>query len=303
MSHDQGPDQAGGNAPRGGVGELLHTLAAGEGNVLGFREILPEIMRGSGLDRLAVLHHRLDRQGHVRSRKTFVLRFLSGDHRDGEVVAQELLVKPVDHPRFLDRLGLRFMRRVPLLPEELGGSQEQARPHFPTHHVRPLVDQQRQIAVGLHPAGEGGANDRLGGRPDHVWLRQLTGRNHFCFPRLGIFHRLQAMMRHHRAFRREALRVLRLLFKIGQRDQQREISVLMPRRLEAAVKLLLDQLPDAVAPRLDHHAAPRLRVLREVGGLDHLLVPLGKILFSGGGNGGLFGGHDGAPHWSPPRPR
>ena len=64
--------------------------------------------------------------------------------------------------------------------------------------------------------------------------------------------------------------------------------------LKAAVQLLLDQLPDTVAPRLDHHAAAGFRILGEVGGFDDLLIPLGEILGAGRGDGGLFGGHSAA---------
>ena len=61
VRHDQRADQAGGNTPRSRVRVLHRAVAAGERNVLRLREILPEVMRRSRLDRLAVLHHRLDR--------------------------------------------------------------------------------------------------------------------------------------------------------------------------------------------------------------------------------------------------
>ena len=78
--------------------------------------------------------------------------------------------------------------------------------------------------------------------------------------------RLQAMMRDHGALRGEALGVLRLLLQIAQRDEQREVGVLVAGGLEHHVELALDVLPDAVAPRLDDHAAAHLGVLRHVGG-------------------------------------
>jgi len=251
-------------------------------------------MGGARLDRLSVLNHRLDGQGHVRAGKTLVLALLAGHNGDGEMVAQELLVKAVDHPSFHDSLVLRLVRRVAFLPEKLRRTQEKARAHFPAHHVRPLVDEQRQVAVALHPAREGRADDRFRGRADHIRLRQLAARDHLCFPCLRIFHCLKAMMRHHCAFRREALRVFRLFLQIGKRDQQREVGVLVAGRLEAAVELLLDELPDPVTPWLDHHAAPCLGVFREICSLDDLLIPLGKILRPGRADGGFFCGHIGA---------
>ena len=250
-------------------------------------------MRGAGLDGLLVLHHRLDGESHVRAGEALVRGFFTGDHRDGQVVAEKFLILGVDHLGLHDGLLPRLVGGVALLPEKFGGAEEQPRPHFPTHHVRPLIDQQRQIAVGLDPAGEGGTDDRLRGRPDHVGLGQLTGRDHFGFAGDGIFHHLQPVMRDHRALGSEALGVFRLLFQIGQRDEQREIGVLVARRFEAPVKLLLDELPDAISPWFDDHAAARFRVLRHVGGLDDLLVPLGEILGAGGADGGLFCEHDG----------
>ena len=44
VGHDQGADQAGGYTPRSGVGVLDLTVAAGERDILGFGEILSEVM-------------------------------------------------------------------------------------------------------------------------------------------------------------------------------------------------------------------------------------------------------------------
>ena len=37
------------------------------------------------------------------------------------------------------------------LPQEFGGAQEDSRSQLPSHDVRPLVEQQRQIAVTVDP--------------------------------------------------------------------------------------------------------------------------------------------------------
>ena len=200
----------------------------------------------------------------------------------------------MDHAGFRDRFVLRFVGGVAFLPEKLRGAQKQAWPHFPTHHVRPLVNQKRQIAVRFDPARKRRADDRLRSRPDHVRLRQFAGGNHLGLARDRIFHGLESVVRDHGALGGEPFRVFRLFFQIGEGNQQREVGVLVARRLEAAVQLLLDQLPDAVAPWLDHHAAARFRILGEVGGFDDLLIPLGEILGAGRGDGGLFGGHGAA---------
>ena len=61
-----------------------------------------------------------------------------------------------------------------LLPEELGGAQEQPRAHLPADDVGPLVDQDRQIAIRLHPLGVHGADDRFAGGPHDQRLFQLA---------------------------------------------------------------------------------------------------------------------------------
>ena len=69
----------------------------------------------------------------------------------------------------------------------------------------------------------------------------------------------------------------RLLLQEAQRDEQREVGVLVPGGLEHRVEPPLDVLPDRVAPRLDHHAAADVGVLGQVGRLDDLLIPLGIV--------------------------
>ena len=46
----------------------------------------PRIMRGAGLQRLAVLHHRFDGIGAHRAGETLILRLLARDHRHGQHV-------------------------------------------------------------------------------------------------------------------------------------------------------------------------------------------------------------------------
>ena len=65
------------------------------------------------------------------------------------------------------------MGGVTFLPVEFQRAQEQARAHFPAHHVAPLVDQHRQVAVRLDPLGVHVADDGLGGRPHHQRLLQF----------------------------------------------------------------------------------------------------------------------------------
>jgi len=66
-----------------------------------------------------------------------------------------------DPQRLGQRLVFSLMRGVPLLPEELPCAQEEARTEFPAHDVGPLVVEQRQVAVGLDPAGVRRPDDGL----------------------------------------------------------------------------------------------------------------------------------------------
>ena len=88
------------------------------------------------------------------------------------------------------------------------------------------------------------------------------------------------MMGHHRALLGEAFDMLRFLLHVTQRNEQREIGVLMPGRFEHRVELPLHVFPDAVAPGLDDHAAAHVGLLRQIGGADDLLIPFGKIFLA-----------------------
>ena len=80
------------------------------------------------------------------------------------------------------------------------------------------------------------------------------------------------------AFFRESFDVLGLFLEKALGDEDGEVGVDVTRGLEAAVEISLHILPDGVAPGLDDHAATHRRVLGEIGGAHHLLVPLGVVL-------------------------
>ena len=96
-------------------------------------------------------------------------------------------------------------------------------------------------------------------------------------------------MRDDRAFLGEALDVLGLLLQVAQRNEQREVGVLVAGGLEHPVEQPLHVLPERVAPRLDDHAAADVGVLGEIGRPDDLLIPLGKILLARWRDGVLLG--------------
>ena len=103
---------------------------------------------------------------------------------------------------------------MPFLPEELCRPKKKSRTHLPTHHISPLVDQDRQIAPRLDPLGVHGTDDCFAGRSHNERLLKFAGRNQFAF---GV--EFQAMMRDNSAFLGKSLNMLRFLFKIGERNE------------------------------------------------------------------------------------
>ena len=215
-------------------------------------EVLAEVVRRAHLQRLAVLHDAFDGVGAQRAGEGLQLRLPALEHGHREPVARHALVDVEHLERLFLRLFLGGVDGVALLPEELRGAEEEAGPHLPAHDVGPLVDQDGQVAVALHPLGVGVADDRLRRGPDDEGLLEL----------------LAAAVGDDGELGRESLDVLRLLVEEGLGNEDGEVGVLVARLLEHAVEGRLDVLPERVAVRLDHHAAADRRVLGELAGLD-----------------------------------
>ena len=176
VRHDDRAHQTGRNAPRR-VERVLPVAGFGlELEVEGLREVLPEVVGRSRLQRLAVLHQRLDAVRVVRAGEFLLLGLQSLEDGDRHVLLGERRVD-VEHPaRFVLGFVVGRVGGVPLLPQELGRAQEQARAHLPPDHVRPLVDQQREIAVRLDPLREHRIDDRLrGGTDDQLFFEGAFG--------------------------------------------------------------------------------------------------------------------------------
>ena len=250
MRHDDGADQARAHAPARRPPKLLRACARLKLNPARPRKILAEEMRGTRLNRFAILDHRFNAERLDRAREAFALRFLTAENRNGEMVAHESRIDFEHLFRLRQRLHLRLVDGVALLPKEFSRAQENSRTHFPADDIGPLIDENGEIAIALHPLRVARADDGFGSRPNDQRFSQWTGRHHFPF---GVY--LQAGVRHHRAFLGEALHVRRFLLEITQRNEERKIRVPMSGRLEHGIELALHVFPNAVAPRTDHHAA------------------------------------------------
>ena len=152
VSHDHPADQPGRDAPAGGVAQRLLALAVLIADPGGLGESGAEVVRGAGLQCLAVLHHRFDRIGRGGAGKALVLRLFAREHRHRQVFFRMGAVHFERAQSLSHRVGLVGVGGMALLPQELAGPQKHPRAHFPAHHIGPLVGQQRQIAPRLDPA-------------------------------------------------------------------------------------------------------------------------------------------------------
>ena len=277
VAHDQRADQPRAHAPARGPHELFSTLAGLVLHFEGLGEVLTQVVARARLQRLVVLHHAFDGERLHRAGETLAGRLGAAHHRHRQNVFGEPAVALEHLEGFLAGLLGGGVGGVPLLPQEFGGAQEQARAHFPAHDVGPLVDQHRQIAVALDPLAVRIPDDRLAGGPDDQLFLQLRRRIGHHGDLAVHLDRLQARVRDDSAFLGEALHVLGFLGQEALRNEQREVGVDVAQLLEAVVQPALHHLPDAVAVGPDDHAAAHRAVFGQFGGLDHVQVPAGVV--------------------------
>ncbi len=123
------------------MAELLATFLVLVLNARRVGKIGAEVMAGARLQRLAILHHRLDAPGLHRTGKALVLGLFASDHRQRQVILGAGAVHFQRAVRFGQRIGAVGMGGMAFLPQEFGGAQEHTGAHFPTDHVGPLVGQ------------------------------------------------------------------------------------------------------------------------------------------------------------------
>ena len=147
------------------------------------------------------------------------------------------------------------------LPEKFRRAEEDTRPELPTDDIRPLVQEEGQVAVALNPACHDLAEEGLAGWPHDDWL----------------FKPPPACMGDDGKLGAEPGDVLGLFAHVALRDEQRQVDVLGPGRLDPLIDLGLDALPEGVAVGTDDHGAPDGAILGELGLGQDVLVPLGEI--------------------------
>src|SRR5690348_235713 len=92
MHHDHSANHPCAHSPAGGPAKFLLSIAGLDLDPSRAGEILSEKMRGPGLDRFPVLHHRFDAKGLHRARKPFAFRFLADENWHGEIVTIESVI-------------------------------------------------------------------------------------------------------------------------------------------------------------------------------------------------------------------
>lgn len=137
--------------------EHLAVLAGGilDLDVKHLGEVLTEAVGSSSLDTTASRRDKaLNGRREKASGELLVLRLDTGDERDSEELLVDAAVKVEDLEDLLLGLSPGEERRVALLPEELARPEERLRVlELPTDDRVPLVETEREIAVGLDPLG------------------------------------------------------------------------------------------------------------------------------------------------------
>ena len=272
VGHDDGADDAGGHAPAGLVGVLQGIAAVGELDIEGAGEAVPEVVGGTALQTLAIVHHGLDGIGLLGTREFFLIGLDALDDGDGQVFFTHFGID-IQHPhRFcLGFLG-GLVHGVALLPQEFGAAQEGAGGFFPAHDAAPLVIQLGQVAVAVDDVGIVLAEQRFAGGAHAQALLQLFLAAHGDPCHLGG----------------EALYVVLFLLQQAFRDEHGHIDVLVAGGLEHPVEDMLDILPDGIAVGADDHAAADAAVIDQLGLFNDVGIPLCEIVLHRGDFGYHF---------------
>ncbi|OPZ72041.1 MAG: hypothetical protein BWY82_01528 [Verrucomicrobia bacterium ADurb.Bin474] len=279
MGHNKSAHEPGAHSPGSGPRILFATLLTQVTDVAAFGKILPEEVGCSGLKRLSILHHCLNTVGTDCARETLSFSLFTLYNRHRHALLRKLLIDIEHLERFLHCFLRSRVNRMAFLPKKLCRAEKDPGPHFPPHHVGPLVDEQRQVTIALHPVAVNLADDRLRCRPDNQRLLEFSTRDQST---LAVRH--EPGVSDNRTLLCKAIHMLGLFFDVALGNEQGEIGVLMARVLEHLVKNALHVLPDGVAPRLDDHTPPYRRILGKIGRTNDLLIPLREILLAGGRN-------------------
>ena len=272
MGHNNGADDAGRHTPAGLVRILQGIVAVGELDIKGTGKAVAEVVGGTALQALTVVHHGLDGVGFFGARKFFLIGLDALNNGDGKIFLAHLCVD-IQHAHGLS-LGFLggFVHGVALLPQELGAAQEGAGGLFPAHDAAPLVIQLGQVTVAVDDMGIVLAEQRFAGGAHAQALLQLFLAAHGDPGHL----------------RGEAFHMVLLFLQKALRYEHGHIDILVAGGLEHAVEDVLDILPNGVAVGADDHAAADAAVIDQLGLFNDIGIPLRKIVLHRGDLGYHF---------------
>src|SRR5215471_6396390 len=224
MHHNDTPDEARTGAPACGRAILALPIGIQVLDIETTGEIVGEVVTRASLQGLAIAHQSFDRVGTPGACESFILALAARNNWYGSVFLGEGPVYLKHHERSLFCFFNAAVGGVTLLPQEFGCTQEEGCALLPTHNVVPLVYQDGQVTVALHPLGISVANNCLAGRTDSIWLFQF----------------LAATARHPRHFRRESFNMFGFSLQEAAGDEQREVGIDYPRFLETCIHMMLN---------------------------------------------------------------
>ena len=265
VGHDDSADKTGRYTPGGLVHVLQRIVLIGILHIECTGKAIAEVVRGARLQRLAVVHHSLDRIGILGAGEALLLGLLALEHRDRQVFFTELGVDVQHAHGLLARLLLGGVHGVTLLPPELARAQERAGGLFPADDRAPLVIQLGQVAPRADDLSVVLTEQRLRGRAHAQALLQL----------------LRAAVGDPGDFGGEAFDVILFALQQGLRDKERHRHILVAGLLEHAVQCLLDILPQRLGVRPHDDAALDRRVVNHLRLFDDISIPLGEIHIHG----------------------
>ena len=222
---------------------------------------ITEVVAGCALKSSSVVHKCLNCVCSLSSCKLFFICLLSLDNRDSHIVLKEVSIY-VKH--LLCTLFCFFKCSVccvAFLPEEFSASKERSCLFFPTNNAAPLVEYLREVFVWVDLSSVIVTEKCL-------WCRTYT---------VSLCKRLESAVCYPRNFRCETFYVVLLLLKKWFRDKHGKVCVLNSCCLESCVKVFLNELPDCISRRFDHHTSLNIGITYEIGFDAHIGIPLCEI--------------------------
>ena len=261
VGHDHRPDHTGRGTPGGLEGVLKLVVAPGKGDVIGAGELVAEVMGGSALQGLVVLHHAFHRVGGLGTGELFLIRLAAAHHRNRKDLFKEIGIGVQLLLRFLLRLLGSLVDGVAFLPPELTGTQERTGGLFPADDRAPLVIEHGELAVGVQNPGPVVTEHGLGGGTEGKALFQRFAAAHGNPGNLG----------------RKAVDQFAFLFQKALGNQHGHGHVDMAGGLKGGVQGLLHVLPEGIAVGAQNGKTLDRGILDQLGFAADVGIPLGEI--------------------------